>query len=205
MKGIKILLSSPQPIAEVYKSHKPNINKRMRRTSFQARLGRKLDNINKKAIDNSIRLSSHPTDMIRIKADRDPRSGDLISRTITDVEILPIILPIMKDIPMRRFLREGSEVLIPSLYPIQNEEYFTIYAPVEVKLDEDDLLIRLIYVDGTEEPYCLVLQVKEILSTIGYNSLIWNKINVTLYDEKLPNHVVNMIREAHEKRYELNW
>ena len=45
MKGIKILLSSPKPIAEVYKSHKPNINKRMRRTSFQARLGRRLDNI----------------------------------------------------------------------------------------------------------------------------------------------------------------
>ena len=49
-----------------------------RRTDFQARLGRKLDNIRKRVLDNNIRLSAHPTDMLRIAVQRDERSHDLI-------------------------------------------------------------------------------------------------------------------------------
>lgn len=199
------MIKTNEPKINIYSPREINVSKRMRRTSFQARLGRRLDNISRKITDNAIRLSSHPTDMLRIKVNRND-SGDLISRTIQSVEILPIILPVMKDIPMRRLEREKEDgVLIPSLYPIQDQEYFTIYSPVEVQLDEDDLLIRLIYIEGTDEPYCLVLQVKEILSTIGYNSLIWNKINVTIYDEPLPPQVLQIIKDTHIKRDELGW
>lgn len=199
------MIKTNNPKVDIYAPRKVEVSKKMRTTTFQARLGRILDNINRKVIDNSIRLTSHPTDMIRIKANRDI-NGDLISRTIESAEILPIILPVMKDVPMRRFTREEEEsALIPSMYPIQDQEYFTVYTPVEVQLDEDDLLIRLIYIDGTDEPYCLVLQVKEILSTLGYSSLLWQKMNVTIYDEALPPQVIEIIKDAHKKRNELGW
>lgn len=183
-----------------------NVSRRMHRTSFQGRLGRRLDNINIKIMDNSIRLSAHPTDMIRIKADRDDRSRDLLSRTIIDAEIVPIILPTMKDIPLRKFTREGQkDVLIPSLYPIANSEYFEIYTPQEVQLDEDDLLLRLIYEKYCDEPYVMALQVKDILSTIGYSSILYNKLQVTFYDEELPSEVIKLIKEANLKRETLGW
>lgn len=182
------------------------VSRRMNRTSFQGRLGRRIDAVNSKIMDNAIRLSSHPTDMIRIKADRDERSHDLISRTIIGAEIVPIMLPTMKDIPLRKFAREGQkDVLVPSFYPIANTEYFEIYTPQEIQLDEDDLLIRLIYENNCDEPYVMTLQVKDILSTIGYSSVLYNKIQVTFYDEELPEEVIRLIKEANIKRESLGW
>ena len=185
---------------------KVSVPKRMRRTSFQARLGKRLDNISRKMIDNQIRLTSHPTDMIRIQAKRDMRSGDLISRTIEDVEILPIVLPPLKDIPMRRLLTEDSkEVVVPSLYPTAESTYYVLYAPMEVKLNEDDLLLRIIYDPYTKNPYVLCLQIKEILGDLGYSSFRQQKFWASLYDEPLPKQVISVLKDAVEKRETLGW
>ena len=176
--------------------------RRMRRTSYQARLGRKLDAIREKVVDNQIRLTSHPTDMLRIEAERDPATRDLISRTIKRSEIVPVILPTMKDIPIRHFFRGDSDILVPSLYTIPTQEYFEVYAPVECNLTEDDLLVRILHdtTPGIEEPYVFVLQVKEVLGTFGYSSLIWKKYIVTFYDESLPKKVIDIIQESIDKR-----
>ena len=181
--------------------------RRMRRTDFQARLGRKLDNIRKRVLDNNIRLSAHPTDMLRISVKRDERSHDLISRTIDSTEIMPIILPKMEDIPLRHLIREGKDVLIPSMYPIQQEEYFEVYAPVQCDLHEDDLLVRILYDDSPDisNPYVMVLQCKEILGTFGYNTLTWKKVIVTFYDEALPQRVVQLVKASILKREALDW
>ena len=179
----------------------------MRRTDFQARLGRKLDNIRKKVLDNNIRLSAHPTDMLRIHVERDTRSHDLISRTIESAEIMPIILPKMEDIPLRHLIREGKDVLIPSMYPIQQEEYFEVYAPVECDLHEDDLLVRILYDSSPDisNPYVMVLQCKELLGTFGYSSLTWKKVITTFYDEELPARVINLVKKSILKREALDW
>lgn len=182
------------------------INPLMRKTSYQARLGKRLDNISRKLIDNQIRLTSHPTDMLRIAVERDPRSQDLISRTVKSAEVLPIILPPMKDIPMRRFINKDNEgVLLPSLYPTSEATYYELYAPMEVKLDEDDLLLRIIEEPGSDAPYVLCLQVKEILGTLGYASFRHQKFYASLYDEQLPKKVVDVLHEAMLKRYSLGW
>ena len=47
--------------------------RRMKRTSYQAKLGKKIDNITNKVLDNNIRLASHPTDMLRIEVERAER------------------------------------------------------------------------------------------------------------------------------------
>lgn len=57
--------------ADIYKEQPPSIQQIMRRTSYQVRLGKKLDNIVRKVTDNNIRLASQPVDMIRIKVNRD--------------------------------------------------------------------------------------------------------------------------------------
>ena len=181
--------------------------RRMRRTDFQARLGRKLDNIRKRVLDNNIRLSAHPTDMLRIAVVRDDRSHDLISRTIESAEIMSIILPKMEDIPLRHLIREGKDVLIPSMYPIQQEEYFEVYAPVQCDLHEDDLLVRILYDSSPDinNPYVMVLQVKDLLGTFGYSTLTWKKAICTFYDESLPQRVVQLIKSSILKREALDW
>lgn len=181
--------------------------RRMRRSSYQARLGRKLDKINNKIIDNDIRLTAHPTDMIRVEAIKDERSGDLISRVIKSTEVMPILLPEMKDIPLRHLIRDNRDILVPSLYSIVQEEFFEMYAPIECDLNEDDLLVRILYDTSPEinDPYVIVFQVKEVLATFGYSSIMWKKLLCTFYDEALPQQVINTLKQCISKRESLDW
>ena len=183
--------------------------RRMARTSFQARLGRKLDNIQRKSLDNTIRLSSNPTDMLRIKIDRDERSRDIISRTLTSIEVLPIIFPKIESIPMRHLegYRDGTEVTIPSLYTIDQKEYFELYAPVQCKLNPDDLLVRIIYddINCPDDPYVMILQITEQLATVGYSSIRYYTYWACYYNEKLPNKILSVIKSDQIKRSLLKW
>ena len=179
--------------------------RKYRTTSFQARLGKKLDNITRKVLDDRIGLTAHPTDMLRISVKRDSRSGDLLSRTITSSEVVPIIFPNMTDVPLRQFVtRDDKEVLLPSFYAFSQEQHFNLYAPIAVQVDVDDLLIRFVY-NEDRLPWISVLQVKDILSTIGYNSILYNKLQCTFYDEALPEKVLSLIRSAIDRRELLGW
>lgn len=178
-----------------------NINK----TTYQARLGRRLDKITKKILDNSIRLTSSPINMIRIRTERDERSQDTVSRTIVADNVMSIVFPVIKDIPLRSLESDGSVSPVPSLYTINEQTYFEIYAPFYESLDLDDLLIRVIFDEENDRNYVMVLQVKEILGTIGASQLRWKKYWVTLYDEALPNKIIEIIKEATEQRETLGW
>lgn len=179
--------------------------RKYRTTSFQARLGKRLDNITRKVLDDRIGLTAHPTDMLRISVKRDSRSGDLLSRTITSSEVVPIIFPKMTDVPLRQFAtRDDKEVLLPSFYAFSQEQHFDLYAPIAVQLDVDDLLIRFVY-NEDRLPWISVLQVKDILSTVGYNSILYNKLQCTFYDETLPEKVLSLIRSAIDRRELLGW
>lgn len=191
---------------ETRRVEESSISRLMRRTRYQAKLGRKLDNINRKVMDNNIRLSGQPTDMLRIKVNRDPISNDLVSRTIISTEIIPVIFPNMEKVPLRRLTRDGElEVLVPNLYQFYDDQYWTLYTPAEIRLDEDDLLLRLIYDPYSDEPNVISLQVKEINSIIGYNSIIWFEVQCTLYDESLPTEIIEIIKKANIKRDQLGW
>ena len=190
-----------EPITDV----RTKTPRKYRTTSFQARLGKKLDNITRKVLDDRIGLTAHPTDMLRISVKRDPRSGDLLSRTITSSEVVPIIFPKMTDVPLRQFAtRDDKEVLLPSFYAFSQEQHFDLYAPIAVQLDVDDLLIRFVY-NEDRLPWISVLQVKDILSTVGYNSILYNKLQCTFYDETLPEKVLSLIRSAIDRRELLGW
>ena len=190
-----------EPVTDV----RTKTSREYRTTSFQARLGKKLDNIARKVLDDRIGLTAHPTDMLRISVKRDSRSGDLLSRTITSSEVVPIIFPNMTDVPLRQFAtRDDKEVLLPSFYAFSQEQHFNLYAPIAVQVDVDDLLIRFVY-NEDRLPWISVLQVKDILSTIGYNSILYNKLQCTFYDEILPEKVLSLIRSAIDRRELLGW
>ena len=71
--------------------------------SWQARLGSHMDNIYKKSMDNKISLSAYPIDMVRVKVTRDPRTLDLISRTVISNEVIPIYFEeAFTNLPLRR-------------------------------------------------------------------------------------------------------
>ena len=200
------LVQTFTPRLEVYKFTEKKISPIMRRTTFQARMGSRLDNIKRKVIDNSIRLASNPTDMIRVKTVRDERSRDLVSRTVTASEVRPIILPEMQDIPLRRFVAEDDKsVLIPSLYSIKDKAYFDLYCAIECNLDIDDLLFRIIKDSESDVPYIMCLQVKDVLSTISYGSILYSKYQATFFDEALPAEIINVIRQESLKRENLGW
>lgn len=190
-----------EPVTDV----RTKTSRKYRTTSFQARLGKKLDNIARKVLDDGISLTAHPTDMLRISVKRDPRSGDLLSRTITSSEVVPIIFPNMKDVPLRQFAtRDDKEVLLPSFYAFSQEQHFDLYAPIAVQVDVDDLLIRFVY-NEDRLPWISILQVKDILSTVGYNSILYSKLQCTFYDEVLPDKVLTLIRSAIDRRELLGW
>lgn len=212
---IRYVTSTSDPVIYVTPSKPKTENnrlRRMRRTTFQSRLGKKMDNITSKVLDNNIRLTAHPTDMIRIAVERDPRTRDIISRTVQTAEIMPILLPSMVDIPLHQFKRDGSsgssDVLVPSLYAtMMTQDYFEVYAPVECGLNEDDLLIRMMYdtSPNIEEPYTMVLQVKEVLGTFGYSSLMWKKVIVVFYEETLPDKIIQIIQDNISKREKIGF
>lgn len=182
-----------------------SVPRRFRRSAWQARLGNKLDPIKRKFLDNSILLAAHPTDMLRIRVTRDPRSHDIRSRKIVANEILPIMLPVLENVPMRRLVRDDYNVLSLSVTDIENSKPFEVYCPGIGQLQRDDLLFRFIGDAYSELPYVMVLQVKDELGTIGYSSILHVKYSVTLYDEPLPSAVVSAVYAAAIKRGRLKW
>lgn len=194
----------PKASVEVYSFRKPTVPKRFQHSAWQARLGSKLDPIKRKILDNQILLTSHPTDMLRLRVTRDERSHDIISRTIISSEVLPIILPTMKDIPLRRLQHQDGHTIL-SLSPLEDNKAFEAYCPLQARLERDDLLFRIVKDPYSDSPYFMVLQVKDELGTLSYSSLLYVKYKLSFYDEPLPQKIVDKLEEFAYKREELTW
>ena len=66
-------------------------------------------------------------------------------------------------------------------------------------------LFRIIKDPGSNIPYIMCLQVKDVLSTISYSSILYSKYQVTFFDEALPSEIINIIRQESLKRENLGW
>lgn len=193
------------PGVSIFVPESITVPRRLNRSAWQARLGSRLDPIKRKFLDNNILLSAHPTDMLRIRVDRDSRTQDILSRKIIANEILPIMLPVMKDIPLRRMTRDDKDVVTFSVGDIADSKPFEAFCPMNAQLHRDDLLFRFIKDPYSELPYVLVLQVKDELGTLSYSSLLYMKYSLTIYDEPLPEAVVNAVYSSAIKREGLSW
>ena len=86
---------------------------------FQSRLAMKHGIIQRKIIDNQISLAANPTDCIRVKIEKN-YLGDIDSRIVESADIVPVIWPPLKDIPIRKIGQNGSgQYTITSMEQIQ--------------------------------------------------------------------------------------
>ena len=183
-------------------------SRRLNRSAWQARLGKRMDMIKRRVLDNNLTLAGHPTDMIRIRVNKDSRTHDPIGKTIIASNILPIILPPLKDVPMRRITNEESpQAALLSLVPTVDGQPRPIeaYCPMVGQLETGDLLFRIIRDSYVDRPYMTVLEVKEELGTIAYASILYVKYNLYFYDEFIPGHIMDEITDVAAKREELQW
>lgn len=194
---------------DIFTPKRRDLPRRVNRTAWQARLAAKLDPIKRKVIDNQIMLSGFPIDMLRISTKRDKRTGDVQTRTVVSNEVLPIIFPEMKDVPLRRLTRDGDSGAITLDLDLSVNNTHTgkidVFCPYAAQLERDDLLIRIWDDTVSDLPYVTVFQVKDQLGTFTTNSLLYIKHQLTLFDEQLPNQVIQVIVDTVRKRSNLRW
>jgi len=164
--------------------------------SFQSRLQAKQNKISQKLIDQSINLTGVMTDVIRIKSVLS-KYGDPETRMLESIDVVSIIFPPMKDIPMKRF---RNEAVIMSANDATKFQPFETYAPVDKKIDQDDILLRFFDNPQGDEPWILPLQVMDVLGTFGARSIVWQKLNLGYYNEKLPQKVYEFCEDLAERR-----
>jgi hypothetical protein len=169
--------------------------------TWQARLGAKLNKISQKLVDNSILLSGTVTDVFRITGNKNSL-GDLNSIVVDNIDVVEIIFPAMKDIPMWRFGTGGLSKLSTAAKEI---EPFECYAPVSSILSQNDILLKFFEHPTGDEPLILVLQVKDVLGTFGARSIIWQKLHVSYFDEGIPTEIVTWCLQMANRRKVLGW
>jgi len=204
----------PQPAAmtlqphdcfvDIFMRRQYTVDRRSHRSAWQGRLGAKMDTLRTKVLDNSLLLTAHPTDMLRIRTERDPRSQDVVSRTVVAAEVLPIVLPILKDVPMRRIIKENQQAVV-TFSMAEDAKPFEIYSALSNQLYRDDLLFRIIKDPYSDSPYLLAMQIKDEVATLAYSSLLYVKYKATIFDEKLPQAIVDQLVAFATKRELLKW
>ncbi len=175
------------------------------RRAWQARLGSRMDDILKKAMDNKLSLSSYPVDMVRVQVNRELRSQDLLSRTIIASEVMPLYFEkALNELPLRRLEYAETEQVILTIDGTKLTD-IKVKCPISERLNRGDLLFRIIRDDYSERPVVLILQVKEELGTIGYSKLIQIDYILSYYDEKLPETVIAAVIDSTNKREVIQW
>lgn len=172
-------------------------------TSFQSRLAAKQNALAKKLTDNSIRLAGAVTDVIRIKSTYTLQQ-DLSSRTIEGLDVVELIFPSLAKIPMRRFIKNGASY--QAVFAKEADvEPFECFVPSSYNIDRDDLIVKFYDNPTGDEPWILVLQVKDMLGTFGARSVIWVSLQLTYYDELLPEPLIQFIKDIAQRRKDLRW
>ena len=202
---LSVYLTAQAPAVDLTVPRRIDIERRMHRSAWQARLGSRLDPIKRKLLDNNLLLSAHPTDMLRVRSNRDTRTQDVLSRTVVSAEILPIMLPVLTDVPMRRLEKAETGELIVTFAMLEDQKPFEAYCPLSGQLQRDDLLFRILKDPYADLPYVMALQVKDELATFSYSSILYTKYLLTFYDEALPSSIVTEIVKASAKREALKW
>lgn len=180
--------------------------------SWQDRLNQKLEPLRKRLIDEQISRNGNATDCIHIVEIKDDY-GDTKSTKIKSAEVIPVVFPAMKDIPIRFINKESdSSYTITSLVsdvgtgdqPEEKQE-FIIQSSVENALNVGDLLIRVMLDNKASKPIVLALQITEQLADFGYSSPILLKYKCSLYVKPLPDKITEVIVAMAKRRLYLEF
>jgi len=168
--------------------------------TFQSRLAAKMNRMAQRLSDNMISLLGTVTDVIRVKAKKN-NMGDLISRTVDEIDIIEIIFPALKEVPMWRLsgTRQSQDIHTAEIQP------FKAFAPISARVDQDDIIIKFFENPLNDDPLILYLQVKDVLGTFGARTIIHQQINLSYFDEQLEPEIIQWCADAANRRKVLRW
>jgi len=165
----------------------------------------KHDNIKRKMFDNSMKWVGNTIDMIRVKTEL-THQGDIESREIIKADTLEIVMPTLKDIPLRRVTKEGSGFTMDSISSLDDEtQGVEVHAPMSSDVTRDDLLFWVMYDENVDLPIVLCLEVKDILGTFGGHELLYQKFKTSYFNETLPTKIIQLLIDATERRNKVNF
>lgn len=159
------------------------------------------DNIRRKILDNNIGLTGAITDTIRITLNK-TKQGDIASRVIESSDVIPVIFPILKDVPYRR-LETG--LALQSLPTAKEDAPIEVICPDADKIKIGDLLFRVMFDRTMTVPLVLAYEIVESLGTFGASSMISSKFNVVYHNETLPVELTSHIADLAKRRLRLQW
>ena len=184
---------------------------------FQSRLDMKHSIIKRKVLINQTELAGNVTDIIRVSVLKNDE-GDIISRRVKTADVISVIFPQLKEIPIRKIHKttpEGYEdetvgsYKITSLVDIaeegENEKLFKIYFPHNTDLNVGDYICRVFLDPDVAEPIIIVLKVSEILGTFTHSMLLWESAICTLDVEDIPPKITNVIGAMAERRLHIKF
>lgn len=169
-----------------------------REVSWQGRLDKTLERQKRKLNDNKIRLTGVPEDVLVIKTKR-TKNSDKISDVIVDASLINLIMPVLKDIPVRQVMREFSKgytlECLPNSYGEGSEKgqgaeqkeltTYTVYAPYDSKLTVDDKIIRVFVDEQVQTSTVIVFNVVEVLSDFSNNASLNLKAKIAISTEPI--------------------
>lgn len=182
----------------------------MNRT-FQSRLSAVQNRLNQKLNDNNISLAGDIRDCIIIRNQLN-ELGDIQSRIIDSIDTIEMMIDGLKDIPMKAFSLDNP-MPSPSANDSASKDKQPIiaYAPIKYIVNQDDLIVLFFEnpagqgKDGSQQPWVLVLQVKEALGTFGSRTIQWQKLQLSYYDNVLHSTIKQYVLDMAERRAILGW
>ena len=171
-------------------------------TTFQARLDAVHSRIARKVIDNSLRLSGSPTDVLLIRRIAN-KEGDVLSYVVRDHLIVPVVWPSLKDVPYRSLVNQNGSFYLTSLvneFDESETKNYEVSIPHKYHVEVGNLLFRVFLDDDYEYPAVIGLEVSETLGDFTLNMLVQSKYRCTLYTENLPVELTTIIAGFVESR-----
>jgi len=173
--------------------------------NIQDRLGKYHDPLKRKLNDNLISLSSQASDAIRIRLNKN-KMGDIASRIVEEVTVLPIIFPSFKDVPFRRIAKDlHAHMTIETLPAISELFPFELVSVRAIPLQLGDLIFKINIEPDLEFPLVIILEVTELLGTFGFKSMVSTKYKAVYYNDSLPEEIVQTVTSIALRRLSLTY
>lgn len=150
---------------------------------FQGRLDKKLENQKKTLNDNLVRLSGTPEDIIIMKEVTDD-NGQVLSTVVNAHIVSNVVMPVFKDIPIRRVKKDydgysicalvsayGAGANDPNGKPQEKLTTFEATVPLSSNIDVGDRLIKVMVQDSGVSTV-MVFDVLEMKSDFSNNSAL---------------------------------
>lgn len=183
--------------------------------AWQSRLQAKLNILSQKLNDNAIALAGFATDVVFIRQNLNNVS-DPISITVDDIDVISIMFPGLKDVPMRRFLFTDDQFRVANDAVSEEEKQpFEVYIQSKYRVEQGSVILKFFdnphggtplgNISTTEKPWVLPLKVADIFGTFGGRSMVWQKANLVYEDHTIPQQIMSWCITLANRRQILGW